>query len=164
MKTDVPQRVVALKNELRAYKVASGITYSQLLMPDNTPTESYSGTASLSGSGSTPVARLRFRFTREDGFLEAPMINFAYSANISPTYRSFAESNGFTFSADDLSYLDRLQIAGYIAELGEGYVDYYLDFSSNLRDMFFSLNSLSISATCEAIANIKGSLSVERLI
>lgn len=162
MVLDVQNRVTQLHNEVKAQKVFSGLTYSQLLLPENSPTVSYSDTVSLSGSG--VVARIRFRFTRTDGLTNPPMINFAYSTSISPTYKSFAESYGFSFSADDLSYLDWRDIAGYIATVNDGYVDFYVDFSPELRSMFFSLNSLSISVTCQAIANVSGTLSVERLV
>lgn len=162
MVLDVQNRVTKLSNEVRAQKVYSGLTYSQLLLPENNPTQSYSGTASLSGSG--PVARIRFRFTRTDGLTAPPMINFAYTASISPTYKAFAESYGFSFSADDLTYIDTTNVGGYIADLGDGYVDYYVEFNAYLRNMFFSRDSLSISVTCQAIANVEGTLSVERLI
>lgn len=162
MVMDVQNKVTQLRNEVKAQKVFSGLTYSQLLLPENTPTQSYSGTASLSGSG--PVAKIRFRFTRTDGINEPPMINFAYSASISPTYRAFAESYGFSFSANDLSYIDRRQVSGYIASLGDEYVDYYVEFSEYLRDIFFSRSDLGISVTCQAIANVKGTLVVERIV
>ena len=158
---DVQQRIVKFTNELKAQKVYSGLTYSQLLLPERSPTLSYSGIANLSGSGL--VARLRFRFTRTDGLIEPPFINFAYSFSILPTYKEFAQSNGFIFSADDLTYIDRSSVAGYISEIGDGYVDFYVDFNSELRGRYFSLESININAACQAIANIEGNLTVERL-
>ena len=162
MVMDVQNKVTQLRNEVKAQKVFSGLTYSQLLLPENTPTQSYSATVSLSGSG--PVARIRFKFTRTDGINEPPLINFAYSASISPTYRAFAESYGFSFSANDLSYIDRSAISGYIGELGDGYVDFLVEFDSSLRSMFFSRSDLGIAITCQAIANIRGNLTAERVI
>ena len=160
---DVQLRLVKARNELKAQKVYSGLAYSQLLLPENTPQLSYSGTASLSGSGI--VARLRFRFTRTDGLVDAPMINFTTSTTLSPTYKQFAEANGFTFSvANDLSYIDTLNANGYIGELGDGYVDLYVDFDDYIRKDFFSLNSIAFSAEVQAIANVAGNLTVERLI
>lgn len=164
MKNNISNRLVKSRNELRAQKVYSGLVYSNLLLPENTPSISYSETVSLSGSGTTPVARLRFRFTRTDGLIDTPMINFTVTTNLSPTYKQFAESNGFTFVANDLSYLTTLKGIGYIAELGDGYVDYYVDFSSDIRGDFFSLNTITISASVQAISNVVGTLSVERLI
>ena len=158
------QKIVKMRNELKAQKVYSGLTYSSLLLPENTPSLSYSGTASLSGSGSTPVARVRFRFTRSDRINSTPLVNFAYDASCSPTYKQFAEANGFSFSANDLSYLDSTDITGYIGEIGDGYVDYYVDYDAYMRTKFFSLNSIGISISCQAISSVSGTLSVERLI
>lgn len=163
MLRDVQERIVKLQNEVKAQKVFSGLTYSQLLLPANTPTETYSDTINLSGTND-PIARLRFRFTRTDGIIEPPMINFTYSTTITPSYKSFAESYGFVFSANDLSYLDTTEVTGYIGALGDGYVDFYVDFSVSLKSKFFSRSSLSISVTCQALANVNGSLSVERVI
>lgn len=161
---DVENRLAKLHNELKAQKVYSGITYSQLLLPENTPSKSYSGTADLSGSGTDPVARLRFRFTRTDGINEPPLVDFTLQVSISPTYKSFAESYGFVFNANDLSYFTYTNVDGYINEIGDGYVDFYVDFNSYLRSMFFSLSSLSFSVTVQAIANVMGTLVVEKLI
>lgn len=166
MKQDVQQRIVALKNEVKAQKTYSGLAYSQLLMPENTPTQSYSGTASLSGSGETPVARIRFRFQRTDGIITAPMINFAYDASITPTYKQYAESYGWTFQGTGAAtvFPPINWTSGNIAELGDGYVDFYVNFSNEIRVDFFDLNSISFNVTCQAITNVKGTLSVERLI
>ena len=164
MKKDVQQRLVELRNEMQAQKVYSGLSYSSLLLPENTPTGNYSGTASLSGSGTTPVARIRFRFIRTDGLVDPPLINFAYSASYSPTYKQFAESYGFVFSANDLDYITLTGISGYIAELGDGYVDFYVEYSSYLRSQLFALNSIDISVQVQAIVSVNGRLEVERLI
>lgn len=161
---DTQKRLVALKNEVKAQKTASGLAYSQMLMPENTPTRVYSGTASLSGSGDTPVARLRFRFQRTDGIADPPLINFACSANYSPSYKQFAEANGFSFTGRSSMYLERQDVVSYIHGLGDGYVDFYVDFQSAIRTALFSLNSIQIYATCSAITGVKGSFVVERLI
>lgn len=164
MKKDVQQRLVEIRNEMQSQKVYSGLSYSSLLLPENTPTGNYSGSVSLSGSGSTPVARIRFRFIRTDGLIDPPLINFAYSASFSPTYKQFAESYGFVFSANDLDYITLTATSGYIAELGDGYVDYYVEYDSFLRSQFFSLNSIDITVQVQAIVSVNGRLEVERLI
>ena len=162
MISDLQSKIVESRNELKAQKVYSGLAYSSLLLPENTQDKTYSGTANLSGSG--VVARVRFRFERLDGLSDAPMVNFTTRTSLNPTYKSFAESNGFTFSANDLSYIDTLMANGYIAELGDGYVDLYVDFGDDVRRNFFSLNSIAFSARVQAIANVKGTLTMERLI
>ncbi|MEE0888131.1 MAG: hypothetical protein U0L97_02865 [Candidatus Saccharimonadaceae bacterium] len=164
MIADIEKRVAKLRNELKAQKVNSGLAYSQLLLPENTPTQSYSSTASLSNPSSGPVARMRFRFTRTDGLIDSPAINFAFSYSASPTYAGFVRAQGFTISGNDLDYFDTWSVSGYIHGVGDGYVDFYVDLSSELRDAFFSLSTISFSITCQAITNVKGDLTVERLI
>lgn len=161
---NIQQKLVNLRNKIKEQKIYSGLTYSQLLLPENTPQLTYSSTVSLGDS--IPLARVRFRFTRDDDLTDPPMINFAYNTSISPTYKEFAQSNGFVFSADDndLSYIDRGFIYGYIAQVGDGYVDFYVEVDTGLKSSFFSLNSMSFSVTCQAIVNVKGTLTVERLI
>ena len=161
---DVQQRIVGMRNEIKAQKVNSGLTYSQLLLPENTPTASYSGDINLSGSGTGPLARVRFRFTRTDGLTDPPLINFAFTSSLSPTYKQFVESKGFTISGDDLDYFNWWMMSGYIAGIGDDYVDYYVEVKRNVKTNFFSLNTISFSVTCQAIANVKGVLIEERLI
>ena len=161
---NVPQRIVKMRNELKAQKVSSGIVYSQLLMPTNTPQLSYTGTASWNSSTTSPIARVRFRFTRTDGLLEPPLINFTHTSSYSPSYRDYAQSNGFSFSPTvDMSYFDTQNIEAYIGGVGDGYVDFYIDYKTSIRTLFFSLNSVQISTTCQAISNDYGQLTVERV-
>lgn len=160
----VQQKIVELRNELQAQKVYSGLSYSQLLYPENTPSLSYTGTASLSGSGETPVARIRFRFTRTDGINETPLVNFAYDASYSPSYKQFAEDNGWTFTGQDFSFFERDDISGYISESGDNYVDFFVDYNYTIRSALFSLSSIGISISCQAIVAVNGTLSVERII
>lgn len=160
----VQQKIVELRNELQAQKVYSGLSYSQLLYPENTPSLSYTGTASLSGSGETPVARIRFRFTRTDGINETPLVNFAYDASYSPSYKQFAESYGWSFTGNNFDFFEKEDISGYISGTGDNYVDFFIDFNYTIRDALFSLSSIGISATCQAIVAVNGTLSVERII
>lgn len=164
MIADIEKRVTKLRNELKAQKVNSGLTYSQLLLPENTPTQSYSDTASLTNPSTGPVARIRFRFTRTDGIIDPPAINFAFNYSTSPTYADFVRAQGFTISGNDLGYFDSWSVSGYIHGMGDRFVDFYVDLSSSIRDAFFSMSTISFSITCQAITNVKGNLIVERLI
>ena len=157
-------RLVSIRNELKAQKSYSGIAYSRLLMPENTPSQTYSGSIGLSGSGNGPLARVRFRFTRTDGLTDPPLVNFAFTASISPTYAEFTRSAGFDFTGNDLDYINSRQISGYIGATGDSTVDFYVDYSRGLSSMFFSINSLGTFINCQAIANVKGTLIEERII
>lgn len=161
---DVQQKIVKLRNELQAQKVSAGVSYSQLLMPENTPTLDYSGSASWTSSTTGLIARIRYRFTRTDGLMDPPFINFAYNADYSPTYKEFAIANGFSFSQGNVSYFDYRDIEAYIYAVGDGYVDFYIDWKNSIKNALFSLNSVTITASCQAISNVYGTLSVERLI
>ena len=164
MKRYVQQKIVELRNELKAQKVFSGLAYSQLLYPENTPSQTYTSSANLSGSGETPVARIRFRFTRTDGINETPLVNFAYDASYSPSYKQFAESYGWSFTGNNFDFFEKEDISGYISGTGDNYVDFFIDFNYTIRDALFSLSSIGISATCQAIVAVNGILSVERII
>lgn len=164
MKRYVQQKIVELRNELKAQKVFSGLAYSQLLYPENTPSQTYTSTANLSGSGETPVARVRFRFTRTDGINETPLVNFAFDASYSPSYKQFAESYGWSFTGNNFDFFEKEDISGYISGTGDNYVDFFIDFNYTIRDALFSLSSIGISATCQAIVAVNGILSVERII
>lgn len=164
MRRYVQQKIVELRNELQSQKVYSGLAYSQLLYPENTPSQTYTSTASLSGSGQTPVARIRFRFIRTDNINETPMVNFAYNASYTPSYKKFAENNGWSFSGQNFDSFERYDISGYISGVGDNYVDFFVDFNYTIRSALFSLNSISISVTCQAIVAVNGTLEVERII
>jgi hypothetical protein len=157
------QRIVELRNELQAQKVASGMTNSQFLLPENNPVLSYDDNASLSGD-SDIVARVRFRFTRKDGLTDPPLVNFAWNATYSPSFYDYARSYGWVFTGRDFSFFQIDDIDSYIGEVGDGYVDFYIDYTYFLRDALAPLSSISISIQCQAIANVYGELSVERLI
>ena len=161
---DIQTRMAKANNELKALKVYSGLSYSSLLLPENIPEQTYSGTASLGGSSWDMVARLRFRFTRTDGLIDPPLINFTLNASVTPDYKSYAESYGFVFYSGNVSYIANSYITGYINELGDGYVDYYVDFAGPLNGLFYYLDDIDFSVTVQALANVRGTLSVERLI
>lgn len=164
MKRDIQQRIVALRNELQSQKVFSGLTYSQLLLPENLPTQTYSGNASLSGDPNSVVARVRFRFTRTDGLMETPAINFTQECKLSPTYAEFVRGNGFTVSGNDLGYYNQWEVSSYVSEIGDGYVDFTVDLQSSCRRTFFSIDSIAFETVCQAITSVRGILTVERLI
>lgn len=164
MITDVERRIVKLRNELKAQKVSAGITYSQLLMPSNTPELEYTGTANWNSSTTFPIARVRFRFIRTDGLTDPPLVNFTHNSTYSPTYKKFAQDNGFVISPDiDMSFFDNENIEGYIGAVGDGYVDFYVDYGTAIRNQLFSLSSIQIATTCQVISNVQGYLTVERL-
>lgn len=165
MNHDVEKRIVALRNEVKAQKVARELAYSQLLMPENTPSISYSGTATVQGQERfDTLARCRVRFTRTDGKQGAPFVNFPFSFAFSPTYREFEQSVGNTVTGDDVDFVDEQCYVGYVAGAGPNYVDFYIDVTTEVVLNWTPFTSIDFSFTVEAISNVPGTLSVERIL
>lgn len=165
MITSTEKRIVNLRNEVKALKVASELAYSQLLMPENTPSVSYSGTVT---SASVPryatLARCKVRFTRSDGSLDVPFVNFTLNFRFSPTYTQFMASWGIIVEGNDTEFSDEQVYDGYIAGSGPGYVDYYVDISTDIVLLFDPFTSIDFSFEVEAISMVSGTLTVERVV
>ena len=165
---DVQQRIVKLRNEIKAQKVARELTYSQLLMPENTPSITYRGTLTHSGGPiDDVVARCRVRFTRTDGVDATPFVNFPFVLTLSPTYQEYEASIGVTVTGDDPGCVDEQCYVGYIADSGDNWVDFYVDLTyyaiANFDSFERPFTSLDFSFTVEAISTVPGRLTVERV-
>ena len=155
----VQERLVQIRNELRAQKVASGLAYSSLLFPENTPQATWSGTVDLNSDD--PVI-VKFRFTRKDESLSVPLVDFPFTATVSPTYLEFARTYGFEITADDFTYTNTWDTAGYIGEVGDNYIVFYVEISrAILKSDYFSLSSVGVSLTVQAVSCVYGNLIVE---
>ena len=166
MNGNVEARIVKLKNEANAQKVARELAFSQLLLPENTPSANYSaflpvGITSQNGI----VARCRVRFTRTDGVVATPFVNFPFNVTLSPTYVEYMATQGNTLTGDDADYVDEQCFVGYIAEAGTNYVDFYIDITDTLI-MVFDPNypGVTFSFTVEGVSTAPGQLTVTRLI
>lgn len=165
MINDVQKRLVKIRNEIKAQKVARELAYSQLLMPDNTPSVTYSGTVTDSGSQRyDTLARCRVRFTRSDGIDETPFVDFTYDFKFSPTYVEFEQSWGVTVTGNDTGYVDEQGYVGYVAGSGTNYVDFYIDITTDVVLSFAPFTSLNFTFTAEAISTVPGTLTVTRLL
>lgn len=161
---DMEQRLIRLRNELKAQKVASELAYSSILWPANTPQQSWTGTITFPQSPQNVIARLRVRFTRTDGVSGAPFVDFAQNVTYTPTYYDYSVSQGWTVTGNDINYVDDQAYTGYIAAAGSNYVDYYVDFLRDLESNYFTLNSVQVTLNVEAISMVEGSLTITRLI
>ena len=164
MINDVQNRVIKLRNELKAQKVATELAYSSVLFPENTPSATWSGTINLPTTPDNIIARLRVRFTRSDGVEGAPFVDFAQQVTFSPTYQAYSASLGWTVTGNDTGYVDDQEYTGYIAATGSNYVDYYIDFLRELTSNYYTLSSVQASATVEAISMVEGTLNITRII
>ena len=163
---DVQNRLVKIRNEIKAQKVARELAYSQLLMPDNTPTKTYSGYIPVGTTAQNgTVARCRVRFTRIDGINSTPFVDFPFDLKFSPNYVQFEASQGVTITGDDTEYVDEQCFVGYIAEAGTNYIDFYIDVTDTLL-MVFDPNfpGITFSFTVEAVSTAPGTIDITRLI
>lgn len=163
MISDVSKRIVKLRNELRAQKVAMELAYSSILWPERAPTASWSGDVALELHDSI-VARFRVRFRRSDGRDGAPYVDFAPEVTFSPTYVDFTRSQGGSVTGNDVGYVDNQNYTGYVAGAGSNYIDYYIDFVRDLISNYYALTSINISINVQAISMTSGVLTIERLI
>ena len=164
MISDVEQRIVKARNELKAQKVATELAYSSVLFPENTPRATWSGTINFPAQTNDVIARFRVRFMRSDGGDGAPFVDFAQNVSFSPTYLEFSASQGWTVTGNDVNYVDDQNYTGYVAGAGDDYVDYYIDFLRDLQANYFTLSSVNVGITVEAISMVKGNLTITRLI
>ena len=163
--TNAEKLIVKFRNELRALKVAFKYAFSSVLMPENVPTASWSGSIAFSGGTAEALARLRVRFTRSDGRTEPPFVDFAQNVTISPSYPSYSESNlGVKWTGDDINYVDNQLFRCYVADTGVGYVDYYIDFTTLATSVYAMLSSISASINVEAISTVPGTITITRII
>ena len=158
--------MVKLRNEVRAMKIARELTYSQLLMPENTPQITGGGVITNESADRWDVlGRWRIRFERTDGIKETPFVDFAYDLHFSPTYAEFQDRIwGSTTTGDDLDYPEGYVYTGYEAAAGDNYVDFYIDATTEIVMLFSPFESMSVNFTVQAISSVPGRLTVERLI
>ncbi len=163
MTNDAQQRLVRVRNELKAQKVATELAYSSILWPENAQERSWSGSIALQLSGDV-VARFRARFQRSDGREGAPFVDFAQAVSFSPSYLVYTASLGWTVTGNDVGYVDDQNYTGYVAGAGNDYIDYYIDFTRDLMSNYFTLSSINVNIQVQAIAMVEGTLTITRLI
>lgn len=163
MRNDVQQRLVRIRNELRAQKVAMELAYSSILWPQNAATASITESLNLELTDGV-VARFRIRFQRTDGINTTPCVDFAQSVSFSPTYTEFTQSQGATVSGNDVGYVDDQNYTGYVSGAGADYVDYYIDFLRDLISNYYALSTVTVTINAEAIAMVSGQLIITRVI
>lgn len=163
MNNDVEKRIVKARNELKAQKTAMELAYSSILWPSNTPEAQWTGDVALEDHSGV-VARFRARFRRSDGQTGAPYVDFAQHVNYYPTYVDYSQSIGRIVTGNDVGYVDDQNYTGYVAGAGTDYVDYYIDFVRELINNYYTLSSVNIGITVQAISMVQGNVTITRLI
>lgn len=162
MISSTERQIIKLRNEIRAEKVASKLAFSSVLMPENVPSTSWSGSISLTGETSEALARFRVRFERSDGRNEVPFVDFAQMVSFSPTYPDYSLAQGVRVTGNDINYTDEQNYRCYVAGTGAGYVDYNIDMTPTLANNYMALSSINIAISVEAISPVAGNLTITR--
>lgn len=164
MISNAEKYIVKLRNELRAMKVSFKYAISSVLMPDNIPTVSWSGNVSFSGGTTEALARFRVRFKREGSREEPPLVDFTLRVGFTPSYVSYSEtSQRVRITGDDPDFTEASFYRGYVAEVGDGYVDYYVDIELATKNIYSGLSGVDVAINVEAVSVVKGTLTIERL-
>lgn len=150
-----------IDNELKALKGSTPLNAGALAFPEQTPTQSY--TASINTSSQDyVVARLAATFTRTDGQLTTPLVDFAYDLTVSPTYVQYMATQGVTITGNDPNAMVDFFIRGYEAATTENSVTFYIDALNAIAP--YAGSSATLTVTVAALSTVEGNLTIERLI
>lgn len=156
------QKLIArIKNELSALKAASPLNVGALRFPDQTPTQSYSGTIDTTGQDYV-VARLEATFRRSDGQAITPFVDFAFDYSVSPTYQEYMATQGITITGSDPNVAAEFYVLGYVADTSSDSVVYYVDVLNAVAG--FAGSQIALNATIQAISTVEGTLTLRRTI
>ena len=156
-------RIVAAKNELKALKTAQELAWGALSTPDQAPSQSWSGSISLTVSPEPDtyvMHRWRARFTRSDGKTVTPFVQFAFSDSYTPTYKDFVISQGASVSGPDFDAANEYYIRGYTAGTGTDYVDYYIEVVNGFT---VGYTSTTLSLSVQALSPVIGTLTLSKI-
>lgn len=157
----VESRITAMENELKALKRTMPLSMGALRYPANTPTASYSGTIDTTNPGDV-LARLTVTFTRTDGVAITPMVDFAVSSELHPTYTEFRLNQGLEITGDDPDIQSMFYVKCYEAATTPTSVVLHIDVDSQYAG--FTLGTATIDVQAQAISTVEGTISIERTI
>lgn len=150
-----------IKNELNALKVATPLNLGQLIFTDQTPSASYTGSFNTQSS-SYVAARFAATFTRTDGVLLPPLVDFAYNYSVNPTYTEYMAGNGITITGNDPNVAAEFYVRGYEYSASGSSVIFYIDILNAIAP--YSGASASVSVNVSALSTVEGTLTLTRLI
>ena len=150
-----------IQNELQALKASMPLNFGQLTHPSSAPSVSYSGEINTASSDLI-ICRLELTFARTDGETDPPLVDFAFSMGVSPTYAQYLASLGVSFSANDGTDYEDFYINGYVANAGNGSVVFDIDIKNAVAPWGSSPKTLTINAS--AYSTVPGTLTLRRTI
>lgn len=159
----VQARLVAIRNKLRAQKVATTLNYGALTRPDLTPSAEISSVINPNDSVLDRLLYARFlaRFTRTDGVKLTPFVDFAFSFEVDPSLREQNEALGSTITGRDVEAWYDNCISGHVVETGSNYVVYAIDVDNNWY-VLTENQTATINLQVEAISPVPGEISLVR--
>lgn len=150
-----------IENELKALKASTPLNAGALAFPDQTPTETYTGSVNTA-SQNYVVARIGATFTRTDGQLTTPLVDFAFDMSVSPTYQQYMATQGITITGNDPNAMIDFFIRGYEASTTNNSVTFYIDALNAIAP--YAGSTATLSVTVAALSTVEGTLTLERLI
>lgn len=158
----VQQRLVRIRNELRAQKVASERAYSSMLWPENAPTASYNGTFNGYEPASEEVyARVIATFTRTDDKGGAPLVDLAVDSELYTREQSIKDLGG-QISGRDLAYGNNGAFNIYVAETTDSSVTFNIDILTTA--LLAAQETIPFNLFATAISPVPGTLTLRRAI
>lgn len=174
MDSTTQMRIVKLRNEIRAQKQASELAWGQLAFPEDTPVATFNGPIDLSAPirAGTEILTCRFvaRFTRTDGQTGAPLVQFAFDFNVSPTTIEIERQRGATVTTTSDEQLYWRGISAHVLNSGDDWVEYEISFddatgywlmTSRAYDIL-GVQNVNLELNVYAISPVVGTLTLER--
>lgn len=155
------QRLTTLEQEVRALKSYFAPVLGQLRYPNSAPTQSYHGTIDTS-SQNLIIAKFEATFTRDDGLTESPLVDFSYSAHVSPTYADYLASIGVTMTGNDLTAYEDFYINGYTSSVGPGTITFVVEVQNAVAPWGNANKNFDLDV--QAVSTVKGSLTLTRTV
>lgn len=159
----VQARLKRIENELKALKAYSQPSLGQLRFPEDAPSVSYRGNLDTSISNQNLViARLVATFTRTDNATITPLVEFAFSAGVSPTHAEVIQAEGGSISGNDLTAYEDVYINGYISATTDKAVEFTIDVKNAVAPWGSSPKTLS--ARVVAYSTVEGIITIKRVV
>lgn len=165
---NITKRLVAIRNEQRAQKVASPLNYGSLVRPSTTPTQSWSGNVGNRIDAATGMtARWVATFTRTDGVNRTPLVDFPWIRTLDKYYYDdyIAIGSYTSVTGRDKHAIDELSFSDGLYEIGSNYVKWKIDIAGNNGTWFYqSSDGTGVHLTVQAVSMVSGTLTLARII
>lgn len=162
---NVTKQLLAIENEQRAQKVVSTLNYGQLVKPQNTPTQTWSGTVTNAFDTNAGVnARWIATFTRTDGVNLAPYVVFPYEYILGRgMYEDYLAAGMISaVSGRDKKAVDEYNFFDELLEIGPNYVKWKIEIDNQYY--YYATDGTSVNLTVQAISMVPGTLTLTRVI